>query len=589
MGNGSSKDHLGDSTLPEHVWAKAGGALAATERVERWKERAYAGLSQEERSAHYMELSGADHMRSVYDATHRKKGGSSGHYAALVGRLQHGRSGDEGKESKESKGGEEEKRSTGDRSPSSADHAGASHASKSIHLVDGHLTEQLSSKDAQLMTQVEKDIHRTAVALEKPSEDYDVRCAKLRRVLEAYCLHNRAIGYCQSMNFIAWALLEAVDGEEESSFWLLAVLCEHHFPSYWVPSMIGMQADMAVLDHLAEERLPGAFNALNSMGLPLRTASPQWLLSLLLGILPAVAGRHVLDVVLLEGRPALLACCLALLKMLEQELLESAQFGGDLADAMHMLTEHRGHQLMMLRWQPQTIAQFLSDALEQNQYILENAEQLEGLRAAQSRGLRSDAEVVAAKFIKRDAIANGLEESAFDRLYEAFVRVASEINDTPDLRTLNLAGFKKVMESTLPRWVEDDHEAALLFAAFDEDDNGHIDVTELLSGVRFLTPDCNAEDKMRFLFHVFDRNCSGLIDANELREMLRHMFRHLKVPVSESQLDAHVTLAMRSASRRRDSTSDSPRFRSPRTAAAESLDFSEFCEVLQTLPLLSQG
>ena len=177
MGNGSSKDHLGDSTLPEHVWAKAGGALAATERVERWKERAYAGLSQEERSAHYMELSGADHMRSVYDATHRKKGGSSGHYAALVGRLQHGRSGDEGKESKESKGGEEEKRSTGDRSPSSADHAGASHASKSIHLVDGHLTEQLSSKDAQLMTQVEKDIHRTAVALEKPSEDYDVRRA----------------------------------------------------------------------------------------------------------------------------------------------------------------------------------------------------------------------------------------------------------------------------------------------------------------------------------------------------------------------------------------------------------------------------
>ena len=43
--------------------------------------------------------------------------------------------------------------------------------------------------------------------------------AALRRVLKAYSLFDREIGYCQGMNFIAGMFLTQVS--EEESFWLL--------------------------------------------------------------------------------------------------------------------------------------------------------------------------------------------------------------------------------------------------------------------------------------------------------------------------------------------------------------------------------
>ena len=69
--------------------------------------------------------------------------------------------------------------------------------------------------------------------------------AKLRRVLTAYSLHNKVVGYCQSLNYIAGGSVYAdrdhdVNGgagflvlvvAEEPAFWLLASLCERCFPT----------------------------------------------------------------------------------------------------------------------------------------------------------------------------------------------------------------------------------------------------------------------------------------------------------------------------------------------------------------------
>jgi hypothetical protein len=43
--------------------------------------------------------------------------------------------------------------------------------------------------------------------------------AALRRVLRAYSLYDREVGYCQGMNFIAGMFLTFVS--EEEAFWLL--------------------------------------------------------------------------------------------------------------------------------------------------------------------------------------------------------------------------------------------------------------------------------------------------------------------------------------------------------------------------------
>ena len=50
--------------------------------------------------------------------------------------------------------------------------------------------------------------------------------AALRRVLLAFAAQNPRIGYCQSMNFLAAALLLALDRAEEPAFWVLVCLID---------------------------------------------------------------------------------------------------------------------------------------------------------------------------------------------------------------------------------------------------------------------------------------------------------------------------------------------------------------------------
>ena len=50
----------------------------------------------------------------------------------------------------------------------------------------------------------------------------------LRRVLQAFALHNPDIGYCQSLNFITGMLLLFLN--EEDAFWLLVTIVETLLP-----------------------------------------------------------------------------------------------------------------------------------------------------------------------------------------------------------------------------------------------------------------------------------------------------------------------------------------------------------------------
>lgn len=73
-----------------------------------------------------------------------------------------------------------------------------------------------------VVRQIELDISRTYP--EHPFFRGEEGLTKLRTVLLAYAGHNREVGYCQSMNYVAGILLLVLDRDPEDSFWVLAAL-----------------------------------------------------------------------------------------------------------------------------------------------------------------------------------------------------------------------------------------------------------------------------------------------------------------------------------------------------------------------------
>jgi hypothetical protein len=55
---------------------------------------------------------------------------------------------------------------------------------------------------------------------------------QLRRLLLSFVLKWPSIGYCQSMNFIALALIRAMKSEE-NAFWVLGAIVSNILPNYY--------------------------------------------------------------------------------------------------------------------------------------------------------------------------------------------------------------------------------------------------------------------------------------------------------------------------------------------------------------------
>jgi Rab-GTPase-TBC domain len=89
---------------------------------------------------------------------------------------------------------------------------------------EGCLAAMASRPDDICVKQIDLDLTRTF-----PEHAYfqgGEGLAKLRGALMAYAAHNPAIGYCQSMNYVAGLLLLVLDRDAESVFWVLSALIE---------------------------------------------------------------------------------------------------------------------------------------------------------------------------------------------------------------------------------------------------------------------------------------------------------------------------------------------------------------------------
>ena len=130
------------------------------------------------------------------------------------------------------------------------------------------------------------------------------------RVLDAYSHRNPAVGYCQSMNFLAATLLLFM--REEDAFWCLCCLVERVLP----PGMYASQLQ-------AHRRAPADFGGAQSLARlaphahaalrPLDRCAARWLMTCFVTVLPAVrraahVGRLLWDAASKGAPPSQRSC-----------------------------------------------------------------------------------------------------------------------------------------------------------------------------------------------------------------------------------------------------------------------------------------
>ncbi|CAH0479286.1 unnamed protein product [Peronospora belbahrii] len=179
------------------------------------------------------------------------------------------------------------------------------------------------SKCAEM--EIEKDLPRTFPLALRNSMRQSQELAEgdnfgeLRRVLQAYSLRNPAVGYCQSMNFLAAVLLQNM-GEEEA-FWVLAAIVEELTPQYHTQTMTGSRADQRVFSDLVTQKLPVLASHLQALGVDYEPFTLKWFLCLFLNTLPFEPVMRIWDVFFCEGSHVLLRVGLVLLKLNQPRIL----------------------------------------------------------------------------------------------------------------------------------------------------------------------------------------------------------------------------------------------------------------------------
>lgn len=182
--------------------------------------------------------------------------------------------------------------------------------------------------------QIEKDLDRTFAGETTAINDTSGQ-ESLKRVLGAYSRRNPEIGYCQSMNYLAgMMLIQSPGGEcpveekEADAFWLLASLVERILPTGWLGvDLLGTQVDLQVLCDLMEEQLPTVRRHLQDLEIPLELVASGWLMTLFSTTLPSETLFQLWDILFCNGSRVLLAACLAVFSLLEENILACVDFG----------------------------------------------------------------------------------------------------------------------------------------------------------------------------------------------------------------------------------------------------------------------
>ncbi len=188
------------------------------------------------------------------------------------------------------------------------------------------LVKRLHELDNTLIAiDIEKDLLRTFP--EKICVEDQKLVDTLRRLLRAFALRNRSVGYCQSMNYVCALLLFHM--EEERAFWTFSALLEDILPNdYYIPSLIGGRIDQQVFQSCIAWKLPKVYEAFRATNTVLEPIICPWFMCLYVNVLPLYAVCRVWDCLFWEGSVVLFRIGLTLVKSKSNEIVKATDFIG---------------------------------------------------------------------------------------------------------------------------------------------------------------------------------------------------------------------------------------------------------------------
>mmetsp|Transcript_61211 Transcript_61211/g.138408 ORF Transcript_61211/g.138408 Transcript_61211/m.138408 type:complete len:500 (-) Transcript_61211:78-1577(-) len=296
-------------------------------------------------------------------------------------------------------------------------------------------------------------VHVLEMDIPRSGLDED-RQAVLLEILYAWVAKNPEIGYCQSMNFVAAALLSQLPAER--AFWTFCSLVEDLLPhGYYTVSLTGLRIDLKVLDLLVSQYFPRLHKHLVSINLDLMPITMNWFLCLFVNTLPPAVSCRVLDCLLHEGSKVLFRAALTLLRLRETELLQAssvmdayallrAPFGSDglglNVDIVNLAPASNGQDLLKGMY-GQWIRGLSNDTLLQHRAEQGLIVQAEDDKLKSRKEERTDGKPAEEAFAER--AKSVMEESSAQQIPSSFF-LASALREVPtkdDTEVLNWISF----------------------------------------------------------------------------------------------------------------------------------------------------
>lgn len=147
--------------------------------------------------------------------------------------------------------------------------------------------------------------------------------ASLRRVLRAYSVYDKDVGYCQGMNFIAAMFITFVS--EEEAFWMLVAVMNDppcRMRGLFGEGMSGAHRVLHVAEKLILQFLPKLSQHLERENVHITMYATQWLLTLYTSSFPFDLVTRVWDCFLAEGWKIVYRVMLAILEQSAPDLMK---------------------------------------------------------------------------------------------------------------------------------------------------------------------------------------------------------------------------------------------------------------------------
>ena len=195
--------------------------------------------------------------------------------------------------------------------------------SKNSKKIKKNIFEKFSEEklDPDTEETILKDLDRTFPSCQLFTDKYGNGQRKLFKVLSAYSLYNKEVGYVQGMGFITALFLMYMD--EESAFFMLdSIMNKYDMKGTYLIGFPDLKKKFYVLLNLEKKFMPKIYEIFRRDSLFPSLYASEWFICLFAKDLNVNVVVRIFDVFFLEGQKIIYRFALAFLKIKEKKFLE---------------------------------------------------------------------------------------------------------------------------------------------------------------------------------------------------------------------------------------------------------------------------